>query len=528
MYNLLIVDDEQYAIDGIKVSLKWEDYKIDNIYTALNVRQAKNIFKDKEIDILLCDIEMPQENGLDLLEWVTEKYSATKSIFLTCHDEFRFTQKAIQLGSFDYILKPVPEDELAETIEKAIKRIEEEKKEKRYSNLGETWLKHKEIFIERFWLDLLNDRIRSSLDDISSEAEYRGIEHVIDFHYLPILTVVQRWNKKMTLHDERLMEYVLKKATEEIMSKNQTKVFNIQIQDGLLSLLVIEDSSKYDKEQLEDRCSNMIEVCNKYLKCDLSCYIGSDVPIDRVKENVSQLKKMDRNNVIYTNKFFFLEEHIVHNNTSIDLPDLDLWLAMLKEDCKEAVISEIKSFLTSLAEESENTLYQFKQNFLQLIYTYLKQNAIPAYKVLNDEETINLTNLATISVDNHIKWIEHLIYKIKNNEEEEGVEKSPVEEAKEYITKNIDKKLSREDISEHVAYNPDYFNRIFKEETGLSIIEYILNEKIELTKELLAKTDIQISNIALRIGYNNFSYFSKLFKKHTGVSPSAYRETSKF
>lgn len=530
MYNLLIVDDEKYAIEGIKASLKWEDYKIASIYTALNARQARNIMKRNKIHILLCDIEMPRENGLKLLEWIRKNYPETKCIFLTCHDEFQFAQKAIQLGSFDYILKPVPEDELAASIRKATNRIEEENRERKYSNLGETWLKHKGIFIERFWLDILTDKILSSEQDITREAKYRGIGYIVDYKYLPVLTVVQRWNKKMTLHDERLMEYALKKAAAEVLFKNIVDGFNIQIQEGLLSLLVFDNNSEYDKDVIQEKCNTFIKACNQYLKCDLSCYIGTIIPITEVKDMVTQLKKINRNNVVYTNKLFFLEDHKKNDNTNINLPDLDLWLVMLKEGCKETLISEIKGFLNELVSENnldENALYQFKQNFLQLIYTYLKQKGIQAYKILNDEQTINLTNRATMSLDDHLIWVEHLLNKINKSEIDGNLEKNPVEKAKIYITQNIEKKLTREEISEHVAYNPDYFNRIFKEETGLSIIEYILNEKIEVAKELLAKTDIQISDIALRIGYNNFSYFSKLFKKHTGVSPSVYRDNHK-
>src|SRR5690554_335005 len=283
MYNLLIVDDEQYAIDGIKASLKWEDYDIKSIYTARNNRQAKKIFDDHRIDILLCDIEMPQGSGLELLEWVRGNYPETKCIFLTCHDDFKFAQKAIQLGSIDYILKPVPEDKLATSINKVIDIIKEEEREKEYSRYGETWLKHKEVFVERFWLDIIKGKILSAQNDIIREAKYRGIEYLLEYKYLPVLTVVQRWNRNMSLHDEKTMEYALKKVVQEVIFEGKEGAFNVQLPEGLLSMLVFNDKAD-KKEELRKSCQKYTEVCNRHLNCDLSCYIGPVTDIFKTKE----------------------------------------------------------------------------------------------------------------------------------------------------------------------------------------------------------------------------------------------------
>lgn len=112
MYQILIVDDEVHAVKGIRSGMDWNRLGITAVFTAYTVRQAKELFEREHIDIMLCDIEMPQASGLELTKWVRERYPKTETIFLTCHADFKYAKQALQLGSLDYILKPVPFAEL--------------------------------------------------------------------------------------------------------------------------------------------------------------------------------------------------------------------------------------------------------------------------------------------------------------------------------------------------------------------------------------------------------------------------------
>jgi two-component system response regulator YesN len=98
-----------------------------------------------------------------------------------------------------------------------------------------------------------------------------------------------------------------------------------------------------------------------------------------------------------------------------------------------------------------------------------------------------------------------------------------VEKIKRYIALHIDEELSRQYIADYIGLSPDYIVKLFKKETGLSISDYILRERINLAKELLSMTDTTISNIALTVGFSNFSYFSTLFKKEVSMTPQDYR-----
>lgn len=103
------------------------------------------------------------------------------------------------------------------------------------------------------------------------------------------------------------------------------------------------------------------------------------------------------------------------------------------------------------------------------------------------------------------------------------VEQTPVHRAMDYIRRNIDKDLSRTDIAEAIYLNPEYLSRLFKRETGSSLNDYILAEKMRVAQSLLGDTNIPVSIIATKVGYSNFSYFSQVFKKYSGLSPVEYR-----
>ncbi len=121
---MLVVDDEILAVEGIKAALDWSELGISEVLVAPNARRARNVFSEREIDILLCDIEMPEESGLALVEWVGESSPGTQCIILTCHADFAYAREAMRLGTLDYLLKPVPAAELGVVIARAVQRLD--------------------------------------------------------------------------------------------------------------------------------------------------------------------------------------------------------------------------------------------------------------------------------------------------------------------------------------------------------------------------------------------------------------------
>jgi len=123
MYRVLLVDDEVVAVNALNRRVDWSKFEISDVQVANSMIQAQDLFKSRPFDLMLCDIEMPQGSGLELFEWVKLKYPDTECIFVTCHPDFEYVRKAMQLGSLDYVLKPVDYEELDEILDRTVKRL---------------------------------------------------------------------------------------------------------------------------------------------------------------------------------------------------------------------------------------------------------------------------------------------------------------------------------------------------------------------------------------------------------------------
>lgn len=527
MINLMIVDDEIIAVKGIEYDINKDKLGISELFTAFNINQAKDVLKKNKVHIILCDIEMPQGSGLELIEWVREHYPHIECIFLTCHARFDYARQAVELGSFDYLLKPVTSFKLESVLLKAIDKINKSSELEKYSRLGKNLSKYQPLLVERFWLDILNCDIPSKEKFIKEAAIERNISYNEKWKYIPILIQVQKWNKELSTEDERLMEFALKKTGEEMLIKDGISGSLVQLSnETLVAILTGEDNEILEYELIKHDCEAYISVCNEYFKCDLCCYIGSKVYACDIIKVFASLYEMDKNNVTLMNKVFILGRNAEASNTAV-LPDMTVLTVILSEGSKAKLLAEISNYFRNMEEKkqlSASVLLQFQQDFLQMIHSLLKQKGIHAHQLLNDSLYYQLSSKAPRSVENLLRWVDYISSKVMSNKTSKEESESVVEKAKKFIRMNICEELSREEVANHVFLNPDYLNRIFKKETGMSISEFMMQEKFKISKELLLKTDMPVSAIAAKVGYSNFSHFAKMFKKYADMNPADFRQ----
>lgn len=124
------------ALVGLRNGVNWEALSVGTIREANSMKRAQTILEHEKIDLMICDIEMPGGSGLDLIHWVRENYPDVICIFYTCHAEFSYCQEAIKLGAVDYVVKPIPYNELEEIISKALFQVEKTRTAK---NLETIW-----------------------------------------------------------------------------------------------------------------------------------------------------------------------------------------------------------------------------------------------------------------------------------------------------------------------------------------------------------------------------------------------------
>lgn len=507
--QMLIVDDEMLFVEGLKSDLHWETFGVSTVHTAYNIRQAKEIYEAHPIDIMLCDIEMPQGSGLELLTWVRERYPKTESIFLTCHADFKFAQQAIQLGCFDYLLKPVALAQLEEVIVKARAKINKESELQQYSRYGQFWVQHQPLLIERFWLDILHETIPSNLEAIRTSAADRNIPFSEEMRFLPVLISVQRFYKELSLRDEKIMEYAIQNSAEEMIVEQKEKGQVLLLGSrNLLAIVSWDQEAEPEMERLKQKCEAFISSCRQFFYCDISCYIGNRTFVHELPSMVHELSHLEKNNVAYNNTVFMLSGK-KQSFKPVAMPDLHVWSVMLKEGSMTKVLSEVERYLESMMQTGEldaRVLHQFHHDFLQMLYHVIMLKGIQARELLSDTVSMELAPRATRSVTDTIAWIKHIMERSLQYVNTVEQTQSVAERVRNHITLHLnEQELSREEIANHVYLNPDYLDRIFKKETGISVTEYLVQERMGMAKELLSKSGMSISSIATHVGYSNLA-----------------------
>lgn len=146
--TILIVDDDKLLVDKLEETVNWSKIGIDMVFTANNIRQAQKLLEEYPIEMLLCDIDMPQGNGLELLEWIRYKKLDIECAFLSSYANFAYAQMALKLSSREYLLKPISNTDL----EIALLRLVEIVKEKQQKTKAQENTEQKE---KKLWEDLL-------------------------------------------------------------------------------------------------------------------------------------------------------------------------------------------------------------------------------------------------------------------------------------------------------------------------------------------------------------------------------------
>ena len=167
--ELLIVDDEQMAIQGISMLLDWENLGIGRVWTANTIAEARDIIREEQIGIVLCDIEMRSENGLYLAEWIMQNYRQIKCIIVTGHVNFEYTKKSVELNVAAYLAKPVNKKDLERAVKKSLEELGREKKDDRNR------MENKKALENHFFRSLMQEERGYSRETIREEIQRRGL-----------------------------------------------------------------------------------------------------------------------------------------------------------------------------------------------------------------------------------------------------------------------------------------------------------------------------------------------------------------
>lgn len=525
MYKLLIVDDEEIAVRGIVEGIEWSDIGISEVYSAFNAKEAMAVINSEGVDVIICDIEMPGLDGIELLNKIKEKSLDISTIFLTGHAKFNYAQKAIKLGCFDYLIKPVDHHKIKDIVTCALEEIKEEETKDQFLNTYKKyyslWQKYQPILIERFWQDVFCRRYMD-LRWLKNSLDLYDIHLTMSDQVIPILLSIEEWLVSLSGKDEEIMKYAVRKVAAELMEDYVGEVF--QNHDGNnLIIIYTEKSGNPSIDDLKAYCNDILEICQEKLHSILSCYIGIPARIQEMSDIYQRLLELEKNNIQEINSIISLYEFEGESDQLIQPPPFSKWKVLYEKGKGEELIERINLYFCENKEMSFEMLENFYFGLSHMIYEVMHKKGISikkVYDIYQWDELLSVHCLKTIK-----KKVENII--LTGTEYIKKIEDSDpliINKIKSYIKNNYKENIRRKDIADYVGYNPAYLSRMFKKETRKTLTEYITDLRLKEARRLLTNTDLSITRITEEIGYNNYYYFSKIFKEEYGITPRDFRD----
>ncbi|MBN2625120.1 MAG: response regulator [Spirochaetales bacterium] len=513
MYNVLIVDDEKMIRDGIKAAMPWSNINISQVYTAVSAEKALEVIRSEEIHILLTDINMPGLSGLEMIDEIKKTDSDIDIIVFTGYDNFEYAQQALRMKVEDFFLKPVNEDTLAQSIFKLTKIRDNRLTEQKHQRL----LRRKIGVEEQLKLEITMGKL---IHGFASEREYQSF--MGEYQYptdtsMQVVVLIPVLYTNISDDDKSYRLLSIKNICLGMFDSKGTGITFIDKNDRIVLVLFQDKESEEILEKVEKLNSILVDEYKFHPKIVMGSL-------------VTGFRNL---NTSYNDAMFLIESklpgetRILQERNSVKR--LDLFNRILEEQKNTMVtntanIPILMEAFDSFEEACE--AYNLATGFVRKCCFEIASAIYFGYAVDSGHKTEKLLEHLLLSIadadrDEAFSFTRTFINDLINSREESSHEL--IEAAKQYIGSNLDKDLSVSIIAEEMFLSENYFSRLFKKVCGTGCNKYITEKRIEKAKALLETTNLQSGMIAALVGYRDCNYFSLAFKKHTGESPTSYR-----
>lgn len=519
-FNIIIADDEILICRMIVHMITTSGLELEIQKQCYDGEELLNAIMDLKPHIVITDISMPRLDGLEVIKRISTLGLPCKFIIISGYRQFEYAYNALKYGVDDYILKPIDESQLISALSRMIRKISEGSLHNDSNALRRFFSSQGIKSIENKGLS--RNEINAKYCTSFSPGCFRTMIIKLDYHYedmqIPenisslqakIETIVQTCIgglcydllfENLFSGSKILMNYP-KDSAEKVLSQI-TQIFNLSKQavafiDGL-DVTVGLGSEHYSIDELMDsRREARLAIWMR-----LSKGIGKIITYNAPSENapLSDAGKIQK----FTDQL----------NTAYETLDCATF---------EKCIKEIFFFPSA-------TLFQLEMwNFIRRIHTNFFQNYSELISTVTDPESAeNITNHMLDMATSFKAYQNILITQITGimNQISEDINHKntyPIRIAQEYVASNYNQQIRLEDVAAKVCLSPVYFSNLFKKETGYNFSSYITEYRLKIAKDLLKNSNKNISEIAYAVGYSDIRYFSKLFKKVTGVKPTDYR-----
>lgn len=519
--NALIVDDDRFVIASLEKGINWSALGFNKIYSAYNIASAKTIIQENTIHLLISDIDMPQGSGLDLLAWMRDCHDETPAIFLTNYADFNYAQKAVELQSFHYFLKPIEFDKLEKIIQDATSHLHnmQSLSRKRYENFWQTFLHPDTLYTKERLLEQLN------LAELpASTADLLFLPIVVDIfpYYLSSDNIL----KNHFSHNNEELNYLTTTFfavfSDFICSDTVFLEYQMQATRYLAILSVPEESIS---PMLLMACENYVQLVSDQTHCHINCFVGIPSLLEKFHDTFSELCTMFTNKLNCSEQVLLLSEY---KQQTYDFPPLNTKLLeiYLNNGQYSAFLNLGQQYLQKLAANKKLhslSITHFQIDVVQVIHLFLKSKDILSNKLFHDDNYHLISHLARTSRQAMELYLQYMTNTLETYLESNVSSKSQVTSIKKYIDQHFTEEVSLSMLSDIFFMDSDYASKLFKKEYGISIKNYIIDKRIEAAKELLASTTLPVNTVAINVGYENYSYFTRLFKKVTNLTPVEFR-----
>lgn len=525
--NLLIVDDEYYNVENIRDLISQTRPEFENIFCAYNLHHALDYLSKYDIPIMICDIEMPGGSGLELLDQIRHMGKETICIFLTAYAKFEYISTAMKLSSNDYLLKPVDDEELLAAIDKAVLKYHRKRQDSINTKHAQYWKESELYLTEIFWQDLLSGSISSSEADISNELNFRKLStDLLSASYY--LLLIEGHPDRQTLLNHSLYEFILKNIVREYFYHEEELPVVIRLTRDFYLLPLPRHAARSREE--------IISLCHKAFDCFVSHFPNSfNFYVSAVPCRIPEAERCSKELLSAAEKNVSLENHVFdlsmplffdYNIKEHPMP-LEQWSALLSQGKTERLCENSQWYLKTLFHSGHATresLTAFYYSFLQMLLSQLQKKQHPeSLQLFYGNLAYCSASQICSSIHSLHQWIPEILNIYTSCSSHEENQDSVVNTVISYIQSHLDEDMNRNTLAAIVFLNPDYLSHIFKSETGQSLINFIINERIAKSKQLLSDTDLSIRDIAIACGFQNISYFSRQFKKSVGMTPREFR-----
>jgi len=524
--QVLIVDDDIATVNVIHDTIHWEDLGVDRVFTAYNIEQAKKVIEEQSIQIVISDIEMPQGSGIDLLTWYREQNEKGEFLFLTCHESFDYATNAIKLQAAEYLLKPLDVTVMEAAIKKLVFKVKDSERQQeklKYGNWAKKNIRQLEL---SFWSQILDGHLVQSDGQIEQEISNRNLPIDMAETYHLVISKVTDLERDRERINANLMIFIMENIHSEDLCGNpeNSRVLCFDNKDYYTLVSICQGK---DIAEIEKNCGRLQEDFKTIFSATLTCCISNPCKIQEFYNVYWKCIDLIANNVMSYGSTFLEYQAVAAATEKASVLELGLMEDMLNQKEKVRFLSYLKEKLNEKMRDrtlNEQTLLLVKQEVTQVTYSYLAKRGILVSGIFVEDTIKQLEHKASQSVIDMIRWVNYLLEELYAYEDEVQKGQSIIEKINQYIREHYKENIGRNEIAAEFYLAPEYLSKMYKKQTGVSLKDYISEYRIEQAKILLRKGELLVSDVAEEVGFDNFTYFSTLFKKYTGMTPNQYRK----